>query len=459
MLQFAKTTGTSNGQRLFPLHLTPIERFMLADDRPEYPMTFVLRLEFSGRIDRGAFDESLTEALCRHPLLCVLLKPAKRSISCWVSAPDHRPALDWAEEGTPLRCPRGERIDLSEEVGLRIWVRQGPDRATVTLQFHHAPCDGTGAYRFIGDLLAAYGIYMAADERLPSFSPVDASLLRFRKQRISNLGPGNIGGPTKRALKDAWQIVVRRPAPLVGPKDALPSAARSTACPEFLCHSFDRAEHQQLRGAAGRQGVTLNDLLLCHWFLAMAQWNRQQHSRPRRQLLRIMMPTDLRNGDDYEMPAANITSYSFLSRRLGDSGSVEELLRSVSHETLSIKHLRPGFAFANSVALACAVPGLLPFLLGRNLCLATAVLSNTADPSRRFTATMPRVSGRIACGNLVLEEITGVPPLRPNTRASIGISQYDRRLTICLRCDPYYFDRAQTRRLLTLYVDQLRRSL
>jgi hypothetical protein len=101
---------------------------------------------------------------------------------------------------------------------------------------------------------------------------------------------------------------------------------------------------------------------------------------------------------------------------------------------------------------------LLPFILSRNICLATAVLSNAADPSRRFTAKFCRQSGRIACGNLVLDAITGVPPLRLKTRASFSISQYNRRLTVSLRCDPYYFRLEDTAKLLEIYVRRLRRS-
>jgi hypothetical protein len=86
------------------------------------------------------------------------------------------------------------------------------------------------------------------------------------------------------------------------------------------------------------------------------------------------------------------------------------------------------------------------------------VLSNTADPSRRFTGRFPRQAGRICCGNLVLEDITGIPPLRPKTRASFAISQYDRRLTLCLRCDPRHFRLSDTAELLQMYSQQLRQS-
>ena len=110
------------------------------------------------------------------------------------------------------------------------------------------------------------------------------------------------------------------------------------------------------------------------------------------------------------------------------------------------------------LAWASAQAVMLPFVLSRNVCLATVVLSNAGDPSRRFTAKFPRQSGRIVCGNLVLEAITGVPPLRVKTRAAFSISQYDRRLAVSLRCDPHYFRLEDTATLLDIYVRRLCQS-
>ena len=56
----------------------------------------------------------------------------------------------------------------------------------------------------------------------------------------------------------------------------------------------------------------------------------------------------------------------------------------------------------------------------------------------------------------VLEDIYGVPPLRPKTRATVSAFTYRRGLTISLRCDPYRFRLEDTRGLLKLYADRLR---
>jgi hypothetical protein len=253
-----------------------------------------------------------------------------------------------------------------------------------------------------------------------------------------------------------YRILFRRPVPL-----AAPSAARngraSEDFPGFLSMTIDRAAAEQLRAAADQRGANLNDLLLRDLFLTMHDWNAM-HGYKGHKRLGIMMPTDMRGSEDCEMPAANITSYNFLSRESRSFDRPDELLKSIQDETSRIKGHRLGTKFMSAVNWMSRKSKLLPFLASRNVCLATAVLSNASDPSRRFTAKFRRVAGRIACGNLILEAITGVPPLRAKTRATFSISQYNRRLTVSLRCDPRSFTLEDTAVLLEMYMQRLRDS-
>ena len=449
-------------KRLFPLRLSPLELLMIADDQVGYPMSFFIQLQLQGQIDRGAFEESLDEALQRHPLLRACIETGRGGQPFWVAAKVTRPQGDWGAEHEAIVCPHGEAVDLTKEIGLRVWVRQGLERATVMMQFHHACCDGTGAYRFIGDILACYGIRTTTTGQKPVLGALDAQLLRTRKQRSLDVAATPARrGLLRLALGECWKIAARQPMPLAPPAIVGPAAANEF--PGFLTSSFSRAEHQTLRDAAGSGGVTLNDLLLRDLFLTLQQWNTAQQPFARQSVsprtwLRIMMPTDLRGGEDYEMPATNLTAYTFLARTVGDCASPDELLKSVRNETALIKHQRSGAAFVDMIFAASQIKRLLPFVLSRNRCMATAVHSNAADPSRRFTAQLPREAGQVVSGNLLLEEITGVPPLRAKTRATFSISQYNRRLAISLRCDPHLFRLHDTTRLLALYTTRLRQS-
>ncbi len=70
---------------LFPLPLSAFERYMLSDDRPDYPMVFATQLRLSGEIDRPAFESSFGEARLASPLaVCAGAAPRGPARSgCW----------------------------------------------------------------------------------------------------------------------------------------------------------------------------------------------------------------------------------------------------------------------------------------------------------------------------------------------------------------------------------------
>ena len=70
--------------------------------------------------------------------------------------------------------------------------------------------------------------------------------------------------------------------------------------------------------------------------------------------------------------------------------------------------------------LAAYAPAVLQILARRRSCIATTCLSNIGDPSKRFTADLPREEGRIVAGNLTLEDIRGVPPIRQRHPRHVG---------------------------------------
>jgi len=341
---------------------------------------------------------------------------------------------------------------------LRVWVRQGSERAVVTLQFHHACTDGIGAYRFIGELLAAYGILIEGPTR-HALSDLDVGLLRGRQMRaLGREVPFGLR-TTWRAIRYARGVFRNRPVPLALPSSPPPrEGLAEPSFPGFCTFSLDHALHQRLRDVASQKGVMLNDLLLRDLFLTLRQWDPPRTGWFGQPRLRIMMPTDLRETDDLAMPAANMVGYSFLTRQARECVSSDELLLGIGAETSRIKRQRAGADFLEALLTADYVPGLLNWIVPTRWCLSTAVLSNVADPSRRFTCRLPRKGGRAHAGNLVLEDVTGVPPCRPLTRASVSIFQYDRRLTVCLRCDPQLYRLEDSERLLKLYVDQLTHS-
>jgi hypothetical protein len=441
---------------LFPLYLTPIERFFCLDDRPSHPMAFLSVWEFSGVIDRPAFEGALADAIARHPLLHAFVRPAKRGQPCWVDSKGALPQVVWGDLARPITADRGERIDLAGEVGLRIWVQQGENRAKVTFQFHHACTDGIGASRFIGDLLAFYALRMPNGDEPPRLEPLDVERLRDRLNLQVEYWPTKrYVAMAKRGLGTLAGLLWRRPYPLgssaAGPPSAPPFPGVHNA-------SLGRDEFEALRTFALERSASLNDLLVAALFGTLRKWTQARGGRAARRPLRIMMPTDLRDGESLTLPATCLASYSFLTRDQAECGDEFRLLESVRNETTDIKNSRRGVHFSDSLAFAIS-SGVLKSIVQAPICLATAVLSNIGDPTRRFAARLPRRGGRIVAGNLVLEDVTGVPPLRPNTRAIFCVYSYGRKLTVSLRCDASFLSEKDTAGLLDLYIRQLQSYL
>lgn len=444
--------------RILPLHLSTLEKFFLLEDRPGFPMTFIIQLTLGGQVDRPAWEGALAMALAFQPLLTATIGPGKGKRMCWLAADKPIPTCDWGMADQPLTCPGScERIDLTRETGLRVWVRQGTARGVVTLQFHHACTDGIGAYRFIGELLAAYGILTEGAGR-HALSDLDARLLRGRQQRALGREVPFGFRTTWRALSYGYELYRKRSAPLAIPFAPPKRGFAEFSFPGYCTFSFDQPMHQRLRDVATQNGVMLNDLLLRDWFLTLRRWQHPHHWQFDNPRLRVMMPTDLRDTEDCAMPAANMVGYTFLTRTSKDCAAPDRLLRGLGDETSRIKQQRSGADYLETLIAANCLPGLLSFVVPTRWSLCTAVLSNVADPSRRFTSKLPRKGGRVHAGNLVLEDITGVPPYRPMTRATVSIFQYDRRLTLCLRCDPRLYRLQDAEQLLHLYVDQMRIS-
>jgi len=448
---------------LLPLPLSTFEKYMLADDRPEYPMAFVVHVAVSGRLRRDLFHAALEETLDRHPMLCALVDRSAPGGPCWVSCGNARPVLDWQSQPAPLSCPHGERIDLSRESGLRIWVREGDDAAELTFQVHHACCDGLGMLQVVGDLLAAYGIRTATDGQRPVLQPLEPARLRARG-RFTVRTPASVS--RTRALwgtvRETAKWLGRSPTPLCVPQAKTPaSAGRPAEFPGILTHRFDQEQTRRLRTAARQHEATLNDVLLRDLFQTVVRWNQEYRPDRKGRWLRINMPANLRERQHDRMPAANVMSQTFVTRHWSECDDPAVLLQRVHWETDAIKRWRLGLYFLGGIAMAQRIPGALPIgmALAGNRCYATTVMTNVGDVARRFTARFPRCDGRIVAGDLVLDRVVGVPPLRPKTYAGFGAVMYAGELHLMMRGDPRAFSPPDSQRLLGLYIERLNQTI
>jgi hypothetical protein len=440
---------------LFPLPLTAFERYMLIDDRPDYPMVFFMEFDFSGEVDRRAFESALEEALVRNPLLCAHVEHGRRGPR-FVHAGEQRPPVDWDREGAPVRLANGEPIDLTREVGLRLWVRQSEGRATLTVQFHHACCDGIGAARFLGDLFAAYGIRTAVDGHGPQHMPVDYDSLQARGQfQIEPPEPVSLARVVWSTVSEAVKWAARRPTPLAIPPGSDVATNRDAPYRNVEFHQFDEHESRALRQLAKGKGVTVNDLLLRDLFQTMRDWNEEYLPGKAGKWLQINMPQNLRQRGSEQMSAANKLGYAFLARRTRELDDAQALLDGIRWETGAVKQWSLGLFFISGLTWTLRIPGLCRWFVRSNRCFATALLSNLGEFDRWVSGVFPYDAGRLVLGNLRLETCRFVPPVRHLTHAAFVVATYAHRLGISLRCDPHRFPSGGVHDLLARYVQRI----
>jgi hypothetical protein len=452
-------------RRLLPLPLTAFERYMLADDLPTHPMAFQIRLIFSGPLLPEALAQAVAVAAERHPLLRAHLSADARGRPIWIAA-EVQPLFDAAPWGTPWRLPQGRHIDLRKECGVRVWARYNDSQAELRLVFHHACCDGIGAYQFVEDLLAAYHHACTAQAE-PRLRPLEPERLAAR---------GKFGLNAWRLLArlpaEAWALVVGsatffllRPAPLAlpapKPQAVQAGATADSEADQLDCladmpaHTFEPEASRRLLAAAKTAGSTFNDLLLRDLYLALHAWNREQ-ARQGGTLLRLMVPINLRAAADGTLPAANVVAMAHIDRR-PHWFSRRWLLRTIRWELAFIKRFRLSLAFHRAAALLVRTPWGLRLMTSSKRCFATAVLSNVG---RLFADTpLPRDGSRLLCGNLRLECVESAPPVRPRTPLAISTLWYADRLTVVFNYDRLALRQADAQTLLALYISQLGRTI
>jgi hypothetical protein len=65
----------------------------------------------------------------------------------------------------------------------------------------------------------------------------------------------------------------------------------------------------------------------------------------------------------------------------------------------------------------------------------TLVLANVGNVFRRCRIRLPLHQDRWVAGNITVDRICGVPPVRPHTLVAIGLTEYAGQLHISLRTD------------------------
>lgn len=405
------------------LPLAPFEHYMLADDRPGWPMTGWLRLALSGRVDPDALRGALTAAAAVHPLM--------RS----VVAHDARGRLRWAPGPDAVRVeelPRGEQpafgasLDPRRERPWRVWLSPSEDGCDLWLEFHHAVCDGRGIWTFVEDVFRCWG---GADAPTRGDERWDA-----------RANCGRAAGVWARGTQAVWMMrraaayFFGRPTPLVA--QPLTDAAEPAA--HCICNA-SLGDATLLRAAAAGLGATVNDVLLSGLFDVLARRHALggASGRPR---LRLFVPMNLRGADS---PAvANQVGMVHLDYLPPPEVDRAALLRRVREQMQVNRQWKLARTFLEVVGAACRCTGSPRILLQSGRCPATMVLSNLGELSQPTDAkasgpAVPRVT-----------RVELYPPIRPDMPANLAALTFGGEVVLGLRYHASALSRAAAERLL-----------
>lgn len=418
---------------IFPLDLSDFEYYAYRDETAEAPMVMVLRIHIEGSLDVPAFGEALRSTLWHHPLLrCVIRQDGRRMQ--WELLEHHEPQLRCTfheGEQPPMECCP-PHMDLTFEAGARFEVRSCSKRSVLIAYLHHACVDGIGGIRFLADVFALYGQQTAeSEEGRPEVQFPDPAALLHR-----GVVP-KLGGEGKK-----WTEWLHGPGRfLLGKNYCIkPRSTRRMSVDEShsMLHTavLPRSTVVQLKRCAAARRVSTNDLCMLTYLQQIAFWTQSDRSAHGNDLFRILMPVSMRTPQHDRISAANVLSYVFQPFRRRDCIDSEAMLTAIHQRSAEMINNNEGAVVLRLFAFVRRIPGL--FWLSKKLqpSCATAVLANVGDLKRVFENRFPLKKGRIVAGNVVIQRIDGIAPLRKHTNVVISFGGYAGELILNLRACP-----------------------
>jgi hypothetical protein len=146
----------------------------------------------------------------------------------------------------------------------------------------------------------------------------------------------------------------------------------------------------------------------------------------------------------------------FSEQRMADLLDPHRLLK-VIHDDMEIKsQSKLKATFIEAIDLIRRIPWLLTGMTRSSTCFSTGVISNVGVVLEN--TPLPRNQGNIIAGDVVVQGIDGVPPIRPGTQIAFCVCTYNDRMSMTLNSDPRYFSADQSRRFLEKMRMQMRSS-
>jgi len=436
---------------LLPLRLSPFERYMVEDERTAYPMTFPIVIDCQGIPDAKRTEQAFIDVLKRHPLQAAKLSGSGRSME-WREG-DQLPTVHWRNCSLEDPIANSKAIDIRDTCPIHLQVEVDRERCRFIFYFHHAGTDGVGAFQLIGDFFALYG--QSPTSALPALKPIDFSALASRLNPRLKIPHPISRWQTLRSSWTQWSKWLTRRSVALAPSEDTGQPAQGNSWLTSCRLSVD--QWNRYREVADQFQVTTNDLFLRDLFLTLKQWNEPHQKK--KEWLRILVPTNLRNRHSLASPAANFIGYGMVMRRAAACIQSRSFLNEIGDEIKFMMKWKTGIIFVDGIGIVDHIPGLLRLLTSWNNRFATIVFSNLGEIRGRFRAKFPVAeSGDFVAGNLKLTNITGCPPVRPGTAASIAAIAYAGSCTLTAAYDAAVWTQQDANQFLILFMSKIQET-
>lgn len=452
--ELAENIQAESPESVFPLPLTPIEKYFLWDDRPEQPLSMFFHLTFGPSLDINILERCIAKVVERHPLLRATITGSDDQL-CWTLS--EKPfRFSSLNDEPPIVNGKIRPFNLRTEVGCRFWCETTPENHRIIVQVHHSVCDGVACRSVCIDILNLYASSTGSeaeisDERSPFYE-------RFRYAELCNrFDFEHLGTPKRRLstwqrIKNAWYFHFQPPTSLARVRSDEQNRLEKAESHDPFCYLWlDRDLSQRIFQTCQQSETKVNELAIALLFRTCLQWNRKHGDTRRNARLRILMPFDLRGRKDIRMPAANRLAFSFLGRNYSQCDDLSELIRSIKAELLDARETHLYLDLLNGIQLGCRWPWLMKWALRQHHSMATAVITYTGDLSRGMSKLFPEVNEQRTVGNSTLSSTIGAPPPRRNTNISMAVCINWGRICFSAMWNRSVFTEQDCREFLDLY--------
>lgn len=447
---------------MLPAKLTPIEEYFLLDDCPAYPMTVLVRLRLTGRLNRPAFETAVNQVVDRHRLLRAKIHVVGETRR-WVECTDWQPHVEWDVDCGEAAWPNAKYIDVSQEPGTRFSVVTRDEYDEVVIQAHHCCTDGLGLCRLTEDLLIAYAnAYRDLHAHVPGSQP--HATRKVNSRRFSKRGmPGMPRWMFSMMLHRSWarfqhcMVILKNSCSQLLPDQApRPRDRDPVDYPAVRVIRFDRDQTKKIVCAAKSQQVTVNSVLLRDLFLAIRDWRGELGVNQKEDTLRFCVPVNLRTQRDVDLTVANSISLLFLDRNEEQMECESSLLESIQDELHNQARQDFRISFVTMLGVGRHLPGGLKKFLAKRRCWSTCIFSSLGVLFR--DVVLPTEDDCLVAGNVRMDQWDLVPPMRDDLGLTICPYTYAGRMSVVFNYDPTRVNGDQLAMMLRTYLSRLEES-